>query len=160
VIYDNVPKTNGGQQSILWTFNVAPGTSIRVTGFTVHGQAQDTQVYNAGTLYFGGSSRAVRIDHITCEQPGTGFLMFKGDIWGVVDHCVFDYGFHEAIQVSTVDGTVIPQAGVICLGRTRNTMARGKASTSRIARLTAAGFQASAWWTALVEDGSCSDIIP
>jgi hypothetical protein len=88
VICDNVPKTGGGQSSILWTFNVAPGTSIRVTGFTVHGQAQDTQVYNAGTLYFGGSSHAVRVDHITCEQPGIYNNIFTTTT-GIMPFCLY-----------------------------------------------------------------------
>src|SRR5215469_10510534 len=41
IINDNVPKT-GGEQSVLWSFDVAAGRSIRVTGFTIHGIAQDT----------------------------------------------------------------------------------------------------------------------
>ncbi|HEY2424005.1 MAG TPA: VCBS repeat-containing protein [Chthoniobacterales bacterium] len=99
VIYDNVPKT-GGSQSVLWSFNVASGQSIRVTGFTVRGQTQDTQNHNQGTLAFFGGSHKIRIDHVNIIRPGTGAMIFGGDLWGVIDHCYFDdSNFKQAIQV-------------------------------------------------------------
>jgi hypothetical protein len=99
-IYDNVPKAGGGQRTILWTFKANAGFPFRVTGFTVHGQAQDTQNYNAGTLVFSGTNHAIRIDHVNVVLPGTGALMFNGDLWGVIDHCSFDESnFKQAIQI-------------------------------------------------------------
>ena len=97
-IYDNVPKT-GGSESVLWSFNVAAGKMIRVHDFTIHGQAQDTENYNAGTLNVAGGSHAVRVDHINFVQPGTGCMIFDGDIWGVVDHCYFEGAFKQGVQI-------------------------------------------------------------
>jgi hypothetical protein len=90
VIYDNVPKTGGGNSMVLWTFTVAAGKSIRVTGFTVRGMAQDTQNYNKGTLAFFGRSHAVRVDHVNFILCGSSAIHFGGDLWGVVDHCTHD----------------------------------------------------------------------
>ena len=100
IIYDNVPKAGGGNQSVFWSFNLTAGKSFRLTGITVRGQAQDAQNYNNGTLVFSGGSHAVRIDHVNFIQPGTGCMIFNGDIWGVVDHCYFDLtGFHQGVQI-------------------------------------------------------------
>jgi FG-GAP-like repeat len=100
VIYDNVPKTGGGNSMILWTFNVAAGTSIRVTGFTVHGMAQDTHNYNKGTLAFSGGSHAVRVDHVNVILGGSSAIHFGGDLWGVVDHCYFDgSNFKQSVSI-------------------------------------------------------------
>ena len=53
--------------------------SIRITGFTIHGEAQDPQVYTAGTLNVGGGPHAVRVDHVNFVQPGSGCLIINGD---------------------------------------------------------------------------------
>ena len=100
IIYDNVPKQAGGPQPVLWSFYLGAGKSFRLTGLTVHGQAEDTNKLNKGTLVFDGTSHSVRIDHVKIDQPGTGAMVFSGDIWGVVDHCVFDLpNFKQAIQI-------------------------------------------------------------
>jgi len=99
VITDNVPKATGAT-SVLWTFNTTPGKSFRLTGLSVYGQAQDTNNNNKGTLVFFGGSHAVRVDHVEIHRPGTGGMLFNGDMWGVIDHCVFDESnFKQAIQV-------------------------------------------------------------
>jgi len=87
-INDNVPK-NGTQASVLWRFDVAKGKSIDISGFTVHGQAQDTQGWQLGTLAIRGSSHAVRVHNIQMVSPGTLGILFTGALWGVVDHSDF-----------------------------------------------------------------------
>ena len=99
VIYDNVPKPDGGSSTVPMFFTGITG-GLRITGFTLHGQAQDTQVFNKGEIHVDGTSHSVRIDHVKIDQPGTGAMLFSGDIWGVVDHCVFNLpNFKQAIQV-------------------------------------------------------------
>jgi len=100
IIYDNVPKLTGGSGSVLWLFNTRPEKSLRLTGITFQGVAQDTKSFNKGTLVFEGRSQAVRIDHVKIDQPGTGAMVFSGDVWGVVDHCIFNMpNFKQGIQI-------------------------------------------------------------
>ena len=99
-INDNVPKPRGGSGSVLWIFDTRPEKSLRLTGITFQGVAQDTKSFNKGTLVFEGRSHAVRIDHVKIDQPGTGGMVFNGDVWGVVDHCIFNMpNFKQAIQI-------------------------------------------------------------
>jgi hypothetical protein len=88
IIYDNVTKTSGSSSIMLFCTGVTG--DFRVTGFTIRGQAQDTNNYNKGTIVVGGTSHSVRIDHITFDRPGTGAMQINGNIWGVVDHCYFN----------------------------------------------------------------------
>jgi hypothetical protein len=98
VIYDNIPKS-GGDPTVPMHFTGITG-NLRATGFTLRGQAQDTQDFNKGTLVVGGTSHSVRIDHVSIELPGTVGMRFSGDIWGVVDHCNFNVSnFKQAIQI-------------------------------------------------------------
>lgn len=99
-IIDNVPKLKGGSGLVLWVFHTKAGTSLHLTGITFQGLAQDTKVFNKGTLVFEGTSHSVRIDHIKIDRPGTGAMVFSGDIWGVVDHCIFNTpNFKQGIQI-------------------------------------------------------------
>ena len=100
-INDNVPK-NGGGGSVMLLCDGITG-NLRITGFTVHGQAQDTNVYNKGTIAVGGTSHSVRIDHISIIQPGTGAFVING-VWGVADHCTLDdSNFKQGFQVFGTD---------------------------------------------------------
>jgi hypothetical protein len=87
VIVDNVPKTSG-DTSIPMLFTGITG-NLRITGFTVHGMAQDTNNANKGTIVVRGTTHSMRIDHVTFDQPGTGAIHLNGP-WGVVDHCYFN----------------------------------------------------------------------
>jgi hypothetical protein len=99
-IVDNVPKLAGGHASILWVFHTTAEKSLRVSGFTVQGLAKDRNRSNKGTLVFRGRSHAVRVDHIKVDRPGTGAMIFSGDTWGVVDHCIFiTPNFKAGIQI-------------------------------------------------------------
>jgi len=87
VIYDNVPKAGGADSTILMLCTVSG--NLRLTGFTVRGQRQDSAGYNKGTISLGGSSHSVRVDHVSIERPGTGAFVIRG-VWGVADHCYVD----------------------------------------------------------------------
>lgn len=87
IIYDNVPKTSGDSSIMLFCTGITD--NLRITGFTIRGQAQDTNNFNKGTVVIRGSSHSVRIDHVTFDRPGTGAIQI-GDAWGVVDHCYFN----------------------------------------------------------------------
>ena len=89
VLYDNVPKSGGGDSTVPIFCSGITG-NLRLTAFTLHGQAQDTQIYNKGEIRISGTSHTVRVDHIGIVLPGTGAFVFSGDIWGVVDHCTLD----------------------------------------------------------------------
>src|SRR5438874_5233748 len=96
VIYDNVPKAGGGDNSILMQCTVSG--NLRLTALTIRGQAQDTSSFNKGTISIGGSSRLVRIDHVDIIQPGTGAVVISG-VRGVMDHCNVDASnFKIAVQ--------------------------------------------------------------
>jgi hypothetical protein len=99
IINDNVPKSSGGASTVLMLFTGITG-NLRVTGFTVRGQAQDTNNFNQGTIAIGGTSHSVRVDHVKFYRPGTGAIITRGDVWGVIDHCDFDTSsFKVAVQV-------------------------------------------------------------
>ena len=98
IVYDNVSKSGGGDSTVPMFFTDITGY-LRITGFTVRGQAQDTENYNAGTIVVGGSSRSVRIDHVSIERPGTGAFVIRG-VFGVADHCYVDgSNFQQGFQV-------------------------------------------------------------
>jgi Concanavalin A-like lectin/glucanases superfamily len=88
-VYDNVTKSSGGDSTIPMLFTGITAY-LRVTGFTLHGQAQDTNIYNKGEIRIDGTSHSARIDHVDIIQPGTGAIVISGDIWGVADHCTLD----------------------------------------------------------------------
>ncbi len=88
IIYDNVSKSGRGDVPVLMLFTGISG-NLRVTGFTVRGQAQDTSNLNKGTIVVAGTSHSVRIDHVNIEKPGTGAFVLRG-VWGVSDHCNVD----------------------------------------------------------------------
>ena len=87
VIYDNVVKS-GGDSTIPMLFSGITG-NLRVTAFTIRGQAQDNQGFNQGTIAISGSSHSVRVDHVSIVRPGTGAFVIRG-VWGVSDHCYVD----------------------------------------------------------------------
>ena len=104
VLYDNVPKSGGGDSTIPMFFTGITGY-LRVTGFTIRGQAQDTGGFNKGTIEVDGSSHSVRVDHVSIEQPGTGAFVMRG-VWGVADHCFVDVSnFKQAFQIFGTTGT-------------------------------------------------------
>jgi hypothetical protein len=89
VIIDNVPKV-GGAASIPIRCIELTG-DFRITGFTIHSIALDPPpMHNKGIIQITGSSHSVRVDHVTFDHPACVCIIYYDDIWGVVDHCVFD----------------------------------------------------------------------
>lgn len=88
-ILDNVPKGAGLPTSTLWSVETVLGKTFRLTGMTIQGfVTPDT--YNKGTVALGGTSQAVRVDHIKFSKPSSSAIRFYGHVYGVVDHCDFD----------------------------------------------------------------------
>src|SRR5262249_26813282 len=98
IINDNLTK-DGTTYSIPIVFNTVDSSSPRITGFTIQGQAQDTQNWNLGTIAINGTSHSVRVDQVKFDQPGTGCLTFNGYVFGVVDHCDFSRSGRIGVQV-------------------------------------------------------------
>ncbi len=90
VIVDNVSKQGGKPASILLAIKLALGKKFRLTGMTFQGMAQDTEVYNKGTVYLSGNAHDFRLDHLKFDKPGTSAVRYSGALWGLVDHCYFD----------------------------------------------------------------------
>lgn len=88
VIIDNINKAGGGGQVL--SFNTQAGKRFRLTGITFRGMAQDTEVYNHGTVSIYGTGNEVRLDHLKFDQPGTSAIRFSGAVFGLIDHCYFN----------------------------------------------------------------------
>ncbi len=84
VIRDNL----SGSGPPVWSFNVAPGKTLRFSGFTI--QAGARTVTDNGSLQFhcNDTIGELRVDHIHMLNLGTG--METSDCFGVVDHSLFD----------------------------------------------------------------------
>jgi len=90
IIIDNVNKSGGREATVLMPISLALGKRFRLTGMTFRGMAQDTQVYNKGTVTVAGNAQDFRLDHLKFDKPGTSAIRYYGALYGVVDHCVFD----------------------------------------------------------------------
>ena len=90
IIIDNVNKSGGREDTVLVAINLALGKRFRLTGMTFRGMAQDTEVYNKGTVTVAGNAEGFRLDHLKFDKPGTSAIRYYGALYGVVDHCVFD----------------------------------------------------------------------
>src|SRR3989454_10521327 len=100
IIVDNVSKAGGGLETVLFPVSVARGKTFRLTGMTFQGLAQDTQVFNKGTVVLSGTEQDFRLDHLKFTQPGTSAIRLYGHLYGVVDHCNFDLSnFKQGINV-------------------------------------------------------------
>ena len=58
VLYDNVPKSGGGDSTVPIFCSGITG-NLRLTAFTLHGLAQDTQIYNKGEISISGTSAII-----------------------------------------------------------------------------------------------------
>jgi hypothetical protein len=103
-IIDNVPKAGGGPEVELFPITTALGKTFRLTGITFEGLAQDTEIYNRGTVVLRGTCQDFRVDHVKFMQPGTAALRYYGHLYGLVDHCVFDLSNRAQGNVILHDG--------------------------------------------------------
>ncbi|MGE0642979.1 MAG: hypothetical protein AB7P24_04835 [Nitrospira sp.] len=79
--YPNIP------QVILW--KAVNGGLSRLSGITFQG-GTTTDSYNVGMIAFEGTSHSFRFDHNKFVPTMTPGLIVRGDLWGVIDHNVFD----------------------------------------------------------------------
>src|SRR3989440_1198123 len=72
------------------TATLKPAQSFRLTGFTFKYGSSTTTADNGG-VHLMGTCPSARIDHCHFDQLyANPFIMTRGQIYGVVDHCVFD----------------------------------------------------------------------
>lgn len=82
-----------------------PNQSFRLTGFTFKYGSVTSFAQNGG-VHLVGTCPSARIDHCHFDQLyANPFIMTRGQIYGVVDHCVFDErGGHLPFRFTTMDG--------------------------------------------------------
>src|SRR5690349_22312566 len=87
---------NGGDGSIMGRMPaiinavLKPTQSFRLSGFTFRYGSATTHADNGG-VHLSGNCPSARIDHCHFDQLYTNpFIMTRGQIYGVVDHCVLD----------------------------------------------------------------------
>jgi len=101
VLQDNVGKggssCTGGGPLMDWTVN-AP-SAMQISGFTIQGIAGDPAVCQRGHITVGGTTKSMRIDHITVNPAQTVAIYVDGDVWGVIDHISYTGSFHNAVRV-------------------------------------------------------------
>jgi hypothetical protein len=82
------PKT--GHMPAIIEARLKPDQSFRLTGFTFKYGSVTTYAENGG-VHLVGTCPSVRIDHCHFDQLyANPFVMTHGQIYGVIDHCVFD----------------------------------------------------------------------
>ncbi len=81
---------NMGHMPAIITATLKPAQSFRLTGFTFKYGSSTTTADNGG-VHLMGTCPSARIDHCHFDQLyANPFIMTRGQIYGVVDHCVFD----------------------------------------------------------------------
>lgn len=101
IINDAIPKPTGSDSNVLiLCTNIT--ASLRLTGFTIFGEVQESLNFNKGVIIIRGSTRTLRIDHVRFDRPASGAIHLSGP-QGVIDHCDFDEpnnqnGVHVALS--------------------------------------------------------------
>jgi hypothetical protein len=81
---------NTGHVPAIVVARLQPAESFRLTGFTFK-YGSVTTIANSGGVHLIGTCPSTRIDHCHFDQLyDNPFIMTNGQIYGVVDHCVFD----------------------------------------------------------------------
>jgi hypothetical protein len=84
IILDNVPRPNAFLLSVTGITK-----SFRLTGFTFRKGSVTTLTFN-GAIRFSGTSPSLRMDHCHFDRLYNLGMQTYGQLYGVVDHCVFD----------------------------------------------------------------------
>ena len=87
VIIDNI--TRGNDVAALGITTNASGT-FRLTGITFQGSGNSTTFTDNGTLRISGASQNIRLDHIHIRNIRRQGVSIYGNLYGVVDHALFD----------------------------------------------------------------------
>jgi len=85
-----IPQPQTGRMPAIIIATLKPTQSFRLTGFTFrYGSA--TTIANDGGVHLVGTCPSARIDHCHFDRLyANPFIMTRGQIYGVVDHCVLD----------------------------------------------------------------------
>lgn len=104
IIRDGVGKDNYPNipQALIW--HTLDGGLSRLTGITFQG-GTITDGYNKGTVAIGGATHQFRVDHCRFIPTQTAGLFVHGDIWGVIDHNVFDLSAAHGYAIYVMGGT-------------------------------------------------------
>ena len=117
-----------GRMPAIVRATLKPDQSFRLTGFTFKYGSVTTFADNGG-VHLMGTCPSARIDHCHFDQLyANPFIMTRGQIYGVVDHCVFDergraltfqiyhdgWGGHTHGDGSWADATPILEARSSC----------------------------------------------
>jgi hypothetical protein len=83
-----IPREN--QTPAIIKAKLSPEQSFRLTGFTFRSGSSKT-IADDGGVHLAGTCPSARIDHCHFDQLyANPFIMTRGQIYGVVDHCVLD----------------------------------------------------------------------
>lgn len=97
-ITDGVGKGNYPNIPQVLAWNTIDDGLTRITGITFQG-GTTPDPYNKGVVQLVGSSRSFRIDHCEFIPTQTAGLFIRGDMWGVLDHNLFDLSAHHGYAV-------------------------------------------------------------
>ena len=90
IILDDVPRTPLNQGGEIMDVSLTSGQSFRLTGFTFRFASLALLADNGG-VRLRGTCSSVRIDHCHFDQTyQINQIHTYGQIYGVIDHCVFD----------------------------------------------------------------------
>jgi hypothetical protein len=80
-------------------FTVSSPNTFRLSDLTIRGSAPDPYICQPGHLKLSGTSKAFRIDHVQFENQQTVGIRTWGELWGVIDHNVFQANGKQGIIV-------------------------------------------------------------
>jgi hypothetical protein len=94
IILDDVPRTRQNKGGGLMDIRLTPSQSFRLTGFTFRYGSVAAPAQHGG-VRLGGTCPSVRIDHCHFDRTyQIKQIHTYGQIYGVIDHCVFDSRSH------------------------------------------------------------------
>jgi hypothetical protein len=89
IISDDVPIRGAAGTAMVIDFLCDNGQSGRISGITFS-QGTRTATPNWGGIRVRGASNQFRLDHCHFDNLCTGNLTVSGNIYGVIDHCIFN----------------------------------------------------------------------
>jgi hypothetical protein len=89
IITDGVSKAVFPNISQVLVWSTIDGGLSRLTGITFQG-GTIIDSYNKGIVQIDGTSHLFRVDHCKFIPTETAAIFIRGDLWGVLDHNVFD----------------------------------------------------------------------
>lgn len=89
VIIDNLNRSSLGDIPGLSIITNSSGT-FRITGITLENTGSPSNLTWSGILGIWGSSQQFRMDHSHLSEVANVGMDMNGQIYGVIDHCVFD----------------------------------------------------------------------